>query len=424
VRLWAGQRFPAWALRTRRGVPLRVLHPGRPGRGPGPDFRDAIIAPPSGRLLRGDVELHVRASDFVAHGHAADPRYDRVVLHLVFDDDAGEETQLACGRRAPVVALAPWARERAAGLARWLATPRLWREPCHGATARLGSAAVHGALAALGDRRFDARVAVLGREARELGPAEALYRALLEGLGYGGDRAAMAALADRLAWPVLASRLVRAPPERRRAVAETLLLAAAGPPAASQPPHDDNATPAACTGAQGDAPSGGRFFGAAFRGRPANQPARRLAGLAALLARHGALFADEPPLDALLSQEPRALIAAWSVAAGGQLEESGAGRGASALVGRGRAIELLVNAVLPWAAAVALKRGDETDAARARALFALLPRPARYGALAFLEANLRDGRRALPLDARHQQGLLALYKTECTQGGCGRCVLS
>ena len=57
-RLWAGQRFPASALVTRQGAPLRVLRPGRRGRGPGPDYRDALIAAPSGRLPRGDVALH------------------------------------------------------------------------------------------------------------------------------------------------------------------------------------------------------------------------------------------------------------------------------------------------------------------------------------------------------------------------------
>ena len=101
AQLWAGQRFPASALVTRQGMPLRVLHPGWPGRGAGPDFRDAIIATPSDRLLRGDVELHVRASDFRAHGHHTDPRYNGVVLHLVFEDDAAADTRLASGRRVP-----------------------------------------------------------------------------------------------------------------------------------------------------------------------------------------------------------------------------------------------------------------------------------------------------------------------------------
>jgi hypothetical protein len=83
-----------------------------------------------------------------------------------------------------------------------------------------------------------------------------------------------------------------------------------------------------------------------------------------------------------------------------------------------------VNAVLPWAAAVAVSRGEAELAAQARDRFAHLPRPAAYGALAFVEKNLRADGKALPLDARRQQGLLALYKTECTQGGCGRCVFS
>ena len=100
-RLWAGQRFPASALVTRQGAPLRVLRPGRRGRGPGPDYRDALIAAPSGRLLRGDVELHVRASDFRRHGHHRDARYNGVVLHVVFEDDDADETPLRSSGASP-----------------------------------------------------------------------------------------------------------------------------------------------------------------------------------------------------------------------------------------------------------------------------------------------------------------------------------
>jgi hypothetical protein len=382
VRLWAGQRFPASALALRSGVPVRVLHPGRAGRGPGPDFRDAIIAPPSGPALRGDVELHVRASDFRAHGHERDIAYGRVVLHVVFDDDVGEDTPLANGRRAPVVALAPWVRRRADELAGWLSSPRLWREPCYDALARLGREEVLRALAALGSRRFEERTAALAEAVRAHGPAEALYRALLAGLGYGGARLLLDSLADRLPWRELAQLMEGAPLDRRVAAAEAALLASVSM-------------------------TGGRAPHAPLAGRPANRPERRLTGLARLLARHRALFEDATLLEA--EAPPRELIAAWS---------------AGALIGRSRAIELLVNAVLPWAMACAQARGDAATADRARSSFARLPRPGRYGALAFLEANLRDGDNALPIDARGQQGLLALYKTECTQGGCGRCVLS
>jgi len=142
--------------------------------------------------------------------------------------------------------------------------------------------------------------------------------------------------------------------------------------------------------------------------RPANHPARRLAGLALLLARHW------PLEDVTAAGPPRELVAAWS--AGGGADER-------ALIGRSRAMELLVNAVLPWRAACCERMEDSEGASLARSAFVALPRPARYGNLTFLENNLRaEGR--LPIDARRQQGLLALYKDECTQGGCGRCALS
>ena len=386
VRLWAGQRFPASALVTRQGMPLRALHPGRRGRGAGPDFRDALIATPTGALLRGDVELHVRASDFRAHGHQRDRRYDGVVLHLVFDDDDGEDTRLASGREVPVVALAPWVNRRAHELQAWLTGPDLWREPCHDAVVRLGHGELLRTMEELGDRRFRERETVLGTGLAEHGPAETLYRALLSGLGYGGDRGLLEALTKRLPW-----REVAAVPDVE--LIEALLLGVAG----------------LLPSQQGTQPGG------PASGRPANHPARRLAGLARLLARHRRAFTEGIPPAELLAGRTSTLIASWTVAGP---------RSTAALIGRGRAIELLVNAVLPWAAACAEQRGDRETATLARACFARLPRPGRYGALAFLEADFRVEGRSLPLDARRQQGLLALYKTECTQGGCGRCPLS
>lgn len=377
VRLWAGQRFPASALVTTAGVPLRVLHPGRRGRGAGPDFRDAIIAPPSGALLRGDVELHRRASDFRAHGHATDGRYNSVVLHVVFEDDGAGETALPCGRTVPVVALAEWTRKRAGELSRWLATPPLWREPCRDAIARLGQDDVLRVLDEHGDARFARREAALAREVETQGAGAALYRALLDGLGYGGARELMVSLSLTLPWPALRDAMAAVDARERAALAEVLLL-------------------------QGAA---GELDGPV---RPANHPARRLGGLARLLARHWPLD------DVTAAGPPRELIAAWS--AGGGADER-------ALIGRARAIELLVNAVLPWRAACCERMEDGDGASLARATFVALPRPARYGNLTFLENNLRAAGR-LPIDARRQQGLLALYKDECTQGGCGRCALS
>lgn len=377
--LWAGQRFPETALVTRQGVPVRVLHRGRRGRGPGPDFRGAVIAGPSGLTLRGDVELHVRASDFHAHGHDRDPAYDGVVLHVVFEDDTGADTALRCGREVPVVALAPWVARRAGEIERWLARPALWVEPCHDAPERLGSEGLAAALDTLGDERFERRAASLREAATRDGPEQALYAAYLDVIGYGGDREAMARLASRLPWR---EALRRSGGERH--ALEALLTRAAG-----------------------FAAGRGSRTGPAF-GRPLNHPARRLAGLAALLARAGgpaALAAS-----AASAAGPEGAIAAFVA----RPADDG-----PALIGRSRAIELLVNAALPFLAGAA----EGLLAERARALYRALPRPARYGTLAFLEAQLRRPG-GPPIAARRLQGMLALHREWCTAGGCGRCPLS
>jgi hypothetical protein len=160
--LWEGQRFPAEALVTARGERLRAVYRGRPGRGAGPDFRDAIIAGPEG-LLQGDVELHVRSADFRRHGHHLDPAYDGLALHVVFEHDGdGEETELACGRRVPVVALAGWLERREREIRGWMARPVLWEEPCRSAVERLGADATGAALDRLGEMRFRQKSAAFG----------------------------------------------------------------------------------------------------------------------------------------------------------------------------------------------------------------------------------------------------------------------
>src|SRR5690349_4762339 len=65
------------------GRHLRVVFAGRRWGGPGPDFVGAVLALADGSLLRGDIELHLRASSWAAHGHAADPAYANVMLHVV-----------------------------------------------------------------------------------------------------------------------------------------------------------------------------------------------------------------------------------------------------------------------------------------------------------------------------------------------------
>ena len=91
-------------LTTQGGNYLRVIYPGRRAGSWGPDFRGALITL-DGAVLRGDVEIHVRPSDWHGHGHGGDPAYDRTVLHVTFFDEAALPAVRRDGRPIPCVAL-------------------------------------------------------------------------------------------------------------------------------------------------------------------------------------------------------------------------------------------------------------------------------------------------------------------------------
>lgn len=386
--LWEGQRFPPAALRTPDGRRVRVLHPGRRGGGAGPDFLDAAVVV-DGRRRRGDVELHVRASAFRAHGHDSDPAYARLALHVVFRADDGLETPLWGGGRAPVAALAPWLERRRAELKSWLKAPPSWQEPCRTAQERLGAAAVGAALREAGERRFQIKAERMAAAAASLGGAEAVWRALFDVLGVGGERAGFRRLAALL--PVQAARSLL-PPTRLEAV--LLSLAGLGLPPAGVAGLPSPLSPPL------DAKGGGR---------PANRPRRRLAAVAHLLARakgDPAAYALESVREAAAAPQ---LVAAWQV---------GGGAGEAALLGPERARELVFNVVLPWAAAQPALRE------RALSLLRCLPAGPAYGRTRFLEANLGGEVAAGRGGTLVRQGLLAYVEQWCSRGGCGRCPLS
>src|SRR5262249_27596295 len=86
VRAW--QRGLGGPRRTTDGRELSIVYRGRCPGGAGPDVRGAILAFDGRDLVEGDVEFHLRASDWFGHGHEADLHYRGVVLHVVLVDDA------------------------------------------------------------------------------------------------------------------------------------------------------------------------------------------------------------------------------------------------------------------------------------------------------------------------------------------------
>jgi hypothetical protein len=84
--IWQFQYFDKKGLATSAGERIEVFHPGIKNRDAGPDFSDARIK--IGKLeWRGSVEIHIQASGWVNHHHAEDAAYERVVLHVVWEED-------------------------------------------------------------------------------------------------------------------------------------------------------------------------------------------------------------------------------------------------------------------------------------------------------------------------------------------------
>jgi len=100
--IWEQRLYDAHALRTTDGRPVEVLKPGRIQGHSGPDLEGAQVRI-DGQLWAGNVEVHLRSSEWNAHGHQYDPAYENVVLHVVYEHDA--EVRTLRGQQPPTVEL-------------------------------------------------------------------------------------------------------------------------------------------------------------------------------------------------------------------------------------------------------------------------------------------------------------------------------
>ncbi len=362
-------------LHTRGGDAYRVLYSGRPADGPGPDFRDAVLVGSDGTRIRGDIEIHVRASGWSAHGHNRDARYNGVVFHVTLGLDAPGETLTASGLRIPLLALGPVLR----------ASRGSRRAP---ARARCPGVLPDITLAEAGDRRFLARSAGFMLEMRRAGVDQTLYAGVMECLGYSRNRSGFRQLAARLSWPQLATVAASAGAAFEDLAAALLWAGGLG----GRPRH----VPAL---------SGRPPRWAAVHGRPDNAPQRRIMGAAALAGR---LFRAGGPLEALAAMVSGAGSAKDVVEALTVGPPSGETR---ALIGSGRAAEISVNAVIPGLHAWAVLTGSGALEERCLELYRGHPKtPENALTREALRLLTSEGRRPRIRGAREQQGLIYLYR--------------
>lgn len=84
--VWHHRLWLAGELRTVDGEPVAVIDVGQLNRDAGPDFFNSKIRI-GDKFWCGNVEMHVRASDWYRHGHQDNRAYDSVILHVVETND-------------------------------------------------------------------------------------------------------------------------------------------------------------------------------------------------------------------------------------------------------------------------------------------------------------------------------------------------
>ena len=102
--IWSKQYLSA-ALQTADGKTIKVFEVGTLNSDGGPDFFDAKIKI-EGVTYSGDVEIHRTVFDWLQHQHQEDPRYNKVILHVVLETTRpAPPTLVHSGRQIPVLVL-------------------------------------------------------------------------------------------------------------------------------------------------------------------------------------------------------------------------------------------------------------------------------------------------------------------------------
>lgn len=85
--IWQYSLYQSSGLFTVGGEPLTIMHPGKLNRDAGPDFLEAKVRV-GNTILVGNIELHIKSSDWLRHGHQHDAKYSNLILHVVHENDA------------------------------------------------------------------------------------------------------------------------------------------------------------------------------------------------------------------------------------------------------------------------------------------------------------------------------------------------
>ncbi len=85
--LWKHKKFDVLNIKTTKAETIQLVDVGQHNHNSGPDFFNAKLKI-EGQLWAGNVEIHIKSSDWYTHQHETDKTYDNVILHVVWEHDA------------------------------------------------------------------------------------------------------------------------------------------------------------------------------------------------------------------------------------------------------------------------------------------------------------------------------------------------
>jgi len=442
VKIWQHQMPGRTDLVTEDGEPIRIIYPGRINDDHGADLRDAVIATSQG-LSKGDIEVHVKSSDWRAHRHHQDPTYNRVILHVVMWHNTSFVTHLQNGGTVPVLALHRYMRyiESPASQRTGVAShPANFNMPCHRAIEQLPTSIIARFLDNAGEERFLTKAARFQADLAQSEASQLLYEGIMAALGYSKNKLPFLELAGRLPLQTLESLTQgKIPEEECLARQQALLLGTAGL-LPSQRPHwhlknkiDDQWLEKLeelwASAPQPEVMSAKSWH--LFKVRPSNFPVRRIAAMSYLTLRYRekGIFIEvvNKISEVAASQGHHGLEKALMITAKGYWAVhfdfgSGIRLGIPTLLGRNRAADIVVNVLLPFTFAWSNLISKPELASQVLNLYRHYPRlvtntiERHMSHQLGLTSDLVDS-------AQRQQGLIHIYNTLCSQGECHRCPL-
>jgi len=84
--LWKFKKFDTLNLKTAQDEQITIIKTGDYLELAGPDFFNAQITI-GNQKWAGNVEIHLKSSDWYVHGHEKDAAYENVILHVVWEHD-------------------------------------------------------------------------------------------------------------------------------------------------------------------------------------------------------------------------------------------------------------------------------------------------------------------------------------------------